>query len=631
MLLATLQYRWLGQVSEAEREQLRRSVAARASEFGVEFDTEITRVYEALQDQRDAASRCDVAAVGAALERWRTSARFPGLVREVYLVESRDAQPTLRRFDLAAGSCEPVGEEWPSRLEEVRRRLASVSQAKPPTVVPPPAGRTQVVAISITPALPSLPGLLIPLATPLPPGGTPSKIEAGRVGAATWPDALRSWLVVEFDDEYLRRSILPALAARQFPETGAAEYRLAVLPEGDGPALFTRGIGAASAIRAEKADAVQPFFAVRFDLPPDVRRATDLLTFRTDGHAASGAQAGPPNAGNMAIIVEHRSISAASPTSPGNASFAALRLATRGWRLVVRHPLGSLDAAVASARRRNLALGFGILGVLCAGLILVAVSARRAAQLAARQMEFVATVTHELRTPLSVIRVAGHNLATGVVHDEAQTRQYGTLVENEGRRLSEMVEQVLDFAGLSGRRRLQAVEAVVVADVVREAVASCEQQAMEAGVTLETVVPEALDGAVVQGDRAALVRAVQNLVHNAIKHAADGRLVHVSLATSESRRAPGIRIVVSDHGPGIAASDLPHVFEPFFRGRRAVENQVRGNGLGLSLVKRIVEAHGGRVQISSTASHGTSVTLGLPLASPTDAARPDRLGEEVRP
>ena len=123
----------------------------------------------------------------------------------------------------------------------------------------------------------------------------------------------------------------------------------------------------------------------------------------------------------------------------------------------MKHPSGSLEAAVNAARRRNLLVSTASSAMLGASMGLLVVSTRRAQELARQQIEFVAAVSHELRTPLAVIRSAADNLADGVVHDEAQVRKYGELVRGEGRRLTEMVEQILEFAGIqSGQRALHA-------------------------------------------------------------------------------------------------------------------------------------------------------------------------------
>jgi signal transduction histidine kinase len=137
----------------------------------------------------------------------------------------------------------------------------------------------------------------------------------------------------------------------------------------------------------------------------------------------------------------------------------------------------------------------------------------------------------------------------------------------------------------------------------------------------------------VVGDPAALHRALQNLITNALKHAAAGRWLSIAARRVVSRGRAEVQIAVADRGPGIEAADLPHLFEPFYRGRVALERQVQGNGLGLSLVKRIAEAYGGRVTVRSTPGEGATFTLHLPAAEAStvgDAAAIDA-SETARP
>ena len=124
-----------------------------------------------------------------------------------------------------------------------------------------------------------------------------------------------------------------------------------------------------------------------------------------------------------------------------------------------------------SARRRNLLVSSSILALLGVSVGFLVVTTRRAQELARQQMEFVAAVSHELRTPLAVIRSAADNLADGVVHDDAQVRKYGELVRGEGRRLTEMVEQILEFAGIQSGQRSFALRPVALDPLLQEVVA----------------------------------------------------------------------------------------------------------------------------------------------------------------
>jgi two-component system sensor histidine kinase SenX3 len=172
-----------------------------------------------------------------------------------------------------------------------------------------------------------------------------------------------------------------------------------------------------------------------------------------------------------------------------------------------------------------------------------------------------------------------------------------------------MVERVLEFAGLSSGTTSRASGDVDVRNVIDDAVAALAVDARDRDIAVNVTGRGSLP--IVQGDAAALRSAVQNILGNAIKYSPSGSKVGVD-ATSD---AGAVRITVSDQGLGIDAADLPHVFKPFFRGRRAVDAQLRGTGVGLSVVRHVVDAHGGHVRINSAAGVGTVVTLTLPITA----------------
>jgi signal transduction histidine kinase len=277
------------------------------------------------------------------------------------------------------------------------------------------------------------------------------------------------------------------------------------------------------------------------------------------------------------------------------------------WQVVLTHRLGSVDAAVTQARQRNLAVSLGILFILAVSVGIILVSAQRERRLARQQMEFVSAVSHELRTPLAVICSAGENLADGVVSDADQTRRYGTLVRNEGRRLADMVEQVLDFAGMQSGQRKYKLEPVDVSDVIDDALSTFEMQLRDSDIVVEKRV--AIELPQVLADRPALVRGIQNLIGNALKYGQAGNWLSVRSEAGGEH----VKIIVEDRGAGISPFDLPHIFEPFYRGRSVVDAQIKGSGLGLSLVKQIVEAHNGTITVESASGRGTTFTIILPV------------------
>jgi signal transduction histidine kinase len=279
--------------------------------------------------------------------------------------------------------------------------------------------------------------------------------------------------------------------------------------------------------------------------------------------------------------------------------------------LAVRHHGGSLAEAVDAVRRRNLAVGLGILALLGTAAALLAIGGQRARHLARQQLDFVAGVTHELHTPLAAIRSAGQNLADGVVSDARQVRRYGDLIQKESGRLGALVAQVLDFAGIESGARSYAKGPVAMDSVVRKASGDLGLVLEQAGLKLEVDVAEGLPE--IQGDESALRRALENLLTNAAKFAVAGGWVGIRAGRSADGRTIAVR--VEDRGPGIPKSERGRVFEPFARGRNAHETQASGSGLGLSLVRHVAEAHGGHVRLESREEGGTAVVMELPIAA----------------
>jgi signal transduction histidine kinase len=613
--LAALQYRWLGQVSEADRARMQTSLHQRAEELAADFDGELLRVYLAFQADRDVLSGSANTGFPSRYDAWRQSAKYPDFIRTFYVIDGTGTSATLREYQPATRTFTPVA--WPDALRPVRDQIPDMQPR------PLPGGRGQMVLTLRSPLVPSVPALLIPTPTVAPgpdrPGGMPSgALHAGFVLAV-------------LDREYLEESLLPALAARYFPERDTDRYRLAVVAPSDvAHPIYQRDVPQGVTLDPAHADAVVPLFSLRPDLASQVV-ALRALSWTRDVHVSGEtgprADARPADRGDAAASV---SIFLQSPSQTGPVEFAAAGKvpAVAGesvpagvWQLVLQHPAGSLDAAVAEARRKNLWLSFGMLAVLAAGVGLVVVNAQRSQRLAAQQMDFVATVSHELRTPLTVIRSAAQNLSAGVVHDASQARQYGDLIETEGRRLTGMVEQVLEYAGLSGNRRLPMAQPVDPGVLVRDEAAACAPLCAASDVELAVDVADDLPPVVADPD--AIRRAIHNLVANAVKYAGDGRWIGLGVRRSRARGRDEVAISVSDRGRGIDAEELPHVFEPFYRGRYALERQIHGNGLGLSLVRRIALAHGGRVTVRSAPGEGATFTLHLPAAAPDEAA--DRL------
>lgn len=274
-----------------------------------------------------------------------------------------------------------------------------------------------------------------------------------------------------------------------------------------------------------------------------------------------------------------------------------------GWQLHVAQRDGGIDAVVASMRRRNLAVSAGIVLILAASGAMLIALLRRGERLRAQQAQFVAAMSHELNTPLTALRVAGENLEAGIGHDPEKLARYARTIVKESTRLSDMVGEVLELAGMKAPARHAPRARVAVASIVEEAAA--QSRAAHDGATVEVHIEPALPD--LTANAAALTRAVQNLITNALRHGGDARW-----AAAHARRGSsgGVTILVEDRGPGIDREEAAKVFEPFFRGRSSAN--VRGAGLGLTIVREIVTDHGGTVEHHPRNGGGSVFAIHLP-------------------
>jgi signal transduction histidine kinase len=266
-----------------------------------------------------------------------------------------------------------------------------------------------------------------------------------------------------------------------------------------------------------------------------------------------------------------------------------------------------LAEVVAATRRRNAIVSIAVLAVLIGAFVLLAFIARRAEMLRQQQLAFVAGITHELNTPLAAIESAGENLADGIVVERDHVVRYGTAIVKESRRLSDIVAQVLTYAGMQARSARRHHEALDVEPLVTSAVAACAWIAEQSGVKIETSIAGDLPR--VDGNREELVSAIRNLVMNAIRHGGDGQWVGVRAFAERDE----VVISVEDRGRGVAPEFVPDLFERFTRSEGS-RVSAGGTGLGLAIARSYARAHGGDLLYEDAEPHGACFRLVLPNA-----------------
>ncbi len=263
-----------------------------------------------------------------------------------------------------------------------------------------------------------------------------------------------------------------------------------------------------------------------------------------------------------------------------------------------------------NARRvMDLVLIGAALLVIVAGLSVLLVAVRRERRANDLKSEFISNVSHELKTPLSIISMFGEMLASGRTKSQTQATEYAEIIWRESMRLSRLIDNVLDFAKIERGGEVFELAEGDLGEVITRAAELSQHRIERANMTLELFVEPELPQ--VRMDANAMTLVSLNLIDNAIKYAADGGKLDVRVL-AEGRH---VVLEVSDYGPGIAADEHKAVFERFYRARAVRLKPIRGSGIGLALVKYIVQAHGGRVEIDGARGQGATFRVWIPVAT----------------
>lgn len=310
---------------------------------------------------------------------------------------------------------------------------------------------------------------------------------------------------------------------------------------------------------------------------------------------------------------DDRAHAGGQPKDEGKADAAmtltrSLAPAMPGWRLTLQ--LTAPDPSAALARRRHLlylwTAALVILGTFALALLLAG-ALRRQLRLTRLKNDFIATVTHELKTPLASMRVLVETLREGCIADPAQQREYLDLIARENTRLSRLIDNFLTFSRMERNKHAFDLRPLRPGEVASEAAEALRERFESAGAqfTLELAQPLPF----ISGDRDALVTVLINLLDNALKYS--GEQKEITLAAR--RLGDHLAFEVRDNGLGIAPRDQRHIFERFFQVDRSLSRTAGGCGLGLSIVRFIVQAHAGRMQIESTPGRGSTFRVLLPI------------------
>jgi signal transduction histidine kinase len=570
-VLAALQYRWITEVSEAQQNRQKENLAIATSRFGDDFDRELRPLLfggrrpgppEFLEQSDDTARFVQL------YDRWTAVSQAPELLKDLYFARiANPGQVDLLRFYPESRKLEAI--DWPPELSSLHDSLAaeSMNPGRPRGPGPRgggPEGRT----------LEYLPALVSPVLRTDEPLRFEGPPPFGDFPRNFRRPLLAGWQIILLNQDFLSKTLLPQLAQKHFSKQGDFDYEILVAHPATKDVLYRSSPDLTLSDFQDHPDAAVPLLRGEPGRPP---------------RGGPPDRRGPPDEGFR-------------PEPPPSYN---------AWQLYAKHHSGSLQSFTNQFRRRNLLISFGVFTILGLGMAFTLISSERVRALGKLQLEFAAGLSHELRTPLAVIRSAAYNLAAGSISGKDDIVRYGNLLQEQGVRLSEMVEQALLFAQTQSKHKQYELRKVEVRAVIQKAIDACR-----------TVIPDSSREIVVQvregtppalTDANALGHCVQNLLINALKYGSAGQPITVTAEADTAHASHQLRITVENGGPGIDASDLPHIFEPFFRGRKT--EVVSGNGLGLYLVKRIIESVGGRVMVSSSPAEGTRFTLFIPAAT----------------
>ncbi|HEX5891155.1 MAG TPA: HAMP domain-containing sensor histidine kinase [Pyrinomonadaceae bacterium] len=278
------------------------------------------------------------------------------------------------------------------------------------------------------------------------------------------------------------------------------------------------------------------------------------------------------------------------------------------WKAGIGLKTASIEDLGRDSFRHSVMATVLVLILLFGGVVLIVRATDREARLAQAKANFVANVSHELKTPLSLLSLFSEILELGRVKNDEKRMEYYRVMRHESRRLNKLIDNILDFSKIEAGRKTYNFADGDMAEVIENVLASYRYQIVNLGFQIETNIQPDLPP--VSIDREAMAQAISNLLDNAIKYSRDVK----QLSISTDRRGSDLSVEIADRGIGIPRAEQAKIFEKFYRVGNGLVHDVKGSGLGLSLVKHIIEAHKGTISVESDVGKGSRFTIMLPLA-----------------
>ncbi len=615
---AVLQYKWLGSVSDAEQQRLEEGIEASGENFVSDFNEVFTGLENNFRIQVTNENSDITPLLAESYLRWQNNFVHNDVLTELFFIQTSDEDLVeYFKFDSTNGELASFNPDS-ATIAWVTENKNNQNNGKPTVSLNalPDFGDETFIDIPIQ--------MLDFISLERNQGVENLEVQLSI-------NRLNDIILLRIDNDYVKSELIPEIAARYFGDSFDDQYQISVLRTGEKPFIYFN-----SSPENVPEDPDMKMRMDRFNLSSIVMLdsglggqnfnflESDSVNFsysetNTRTRSKSFKQVAQFRTTNEEIDLEenqdtiHGFRNAKIQIDTTVATAFVGNISPPVWELWLSFRAGSLDAFVQKTRNKNLAISFGILGILGISCVLIVIFAQRSRELAEQQMLFVAGVSHELRTPLSVIRSAAENLSEGVIQNEERKKEYANLMLREGRRLSDMVDQVMEFSGIQTGKRIYTFSSVDTEKLMSEIKEEFQPILSDHELNLEYSNISKLN--TITADRDALFLAITNLLQNAIKFSNGSDKIILRLDDENYKSGLALRIQIQDFGVGIPSDEHDQVFKPFYRARRSIENQVKGNGIGLSLVEKVAKAHQGEIRLKSIEGEGSTFTLIIPYHS----------------